>query len=108
VTDAVDELCQFDLVFLAIHVPAPRLVNEDGTPAVFAHDEDEMLEIFEWSSMNSVRVTRDLSEPHDAVLVAMTEGWRRSPLVAKAILRAQKAKLPLFFLDPRTWRLTPI
>jgi hypothetical protein len=99
-------LRQFSLVLLAIEVPAPKFVNEDGTAAVFAHDEDRMLEILERCSMNQIRVTRDPSEPHGAALVAMTAGWRKSPQVTRAILRAQKAKLPIFFLEPYTCRLT--
>jgi hypothetical protein len=36
------------------------------------------------------------------VVVALTEGWKKLPKVAKAIPRARRAKQPLFFLDPST------
>jgi hypothetical protein len=35
----------------------------------------------------------------------MTEGWRNSPCVTRAVVRAQRMRVPLFFVDPRTWKI---
>jgi hypothetical protein len=102
----LDDLRRLSPVLLAVESPALRFMNEDGSPMVFAHDQDALLEIAEWCTMKRIRLTQDPVQPHEAVLVAMTEGWRTSPSVTRAIARAQRSKLPLFFLDPRSWRIT--
>ena len=104
---AIDKLRRCGLVLLVVDVPRSRMLDEDGNPLIFAHDEDLMLEALEWCTMSGIRVTRDPLEPYQAVLVVLTEGWRRSTEVTRAILRARRAKQPLFFLDPRNLSLKP-
>jgi hypothetical protein len=103
--DVVDELRRCGLVLVVVDKPKPRFNNEDGSPMVLAHDEDPLHEMLEWCTMNQVRVTQDPLEPHRAVLIAMTEGWSRSVEVTKAVVRARRARLPLFFLDARSLSL---
>jgi hypothetical protein len=103
---ALEQVRECNPVLLAISYGASSFVDENGDPVVFAHSEDIVLEVYEWLTMQGIRLTRDPSEPCEAVIVALTGNWRSSPGVTKAILRAQKARTPLFFLDPRTWQLT--
>jgi hypothetical protein len=101
----VEELRRCALVLLVVDVPKPRLVNSDGSSSVFAYDEDPILAALEWCTMSGIRVTQDHDEPHDAVLLVMTEGWRKSSHVTRAVVRAQRMRLPLFFVDPRAWKI---
>jgi hypothetical protein len=92
-------------IYLAAHTPTPRLLAGDPDPTIFAFEEDPIMEAMEWASMNRLSVTQDADEQHEAVLVLMTDGWRKSPQVTRAVLRAQRIKLPVYFIVPGSLRL---
>jgi hypothetical protein len=105
--DLIEELRNCPLCLLVVESPS-SIRHPDGSVDVLASSEEPLLAAMEHLSFQRVRVTQCSEELTDAVVVVLTEGWRSSPRVTKAVVLAKKTKTPLYFLNPNTLRLVRV
>jgi hypothetical protein len=105
--DLLEELRDCSLCLLVVDSPS-SVRHADGSVDVLASSEEPLLAAMEHLTFQGVRVTQCSEEFTDSVVVVMTESWRSSPRVTKAVVLAKKTRTPLYFLNPNTLRLVRV
>jgi hypothetical protein len=101
--DLIEELRDCSLCLLVVDSTS-SVRHSDGSVDVLASSEEPLLAAMEHLTFRGVRVTQCSEEFTDAVVVVMTEGWRSSKTVSRAIVLAKKTRTPLYFLNPNSLR----